>query len=151
MLLLSMFLDLLSPKLFFNFSFWIWEVVLFIFQFFINRIEDDLDKLLSVKAKPQKPPKPSLPVAKPRLKPKPNLKPKPTPKPRFVEAAAGENELFGSEDAEATEQKTKETSAAKGKPGSEDLFDQARKHTFRYDCSVIVSAFRLSDVKLYLK
>lgn len=146
MLLLSMFLDLLSPKLFFNFGFWIWEVVLFIFQFFINRIEDDLDKLLTVKAKPQKPPKPSLPVAKPRLKPKPNLKPKPTPKPRFVEAAAGENELFGSEDAEAADQEE-----AKGKPGSEDLFDQARKHSFRYDCSVIVSAFRLSDVKLYLK
>lgn len=95
------------------------------------KIEDDLDKLLTVKAKPQKPPKPSLPVAKPRLKPKPNLKPKPTPKPRFVEAAAGENELFGSEDAEAADQKTKETSAAKGKPGSKDLFDQARKHSFR--------------------
>lgn len=97
----------------------------------ISRIEDDLDKLLSVKAKPQKPPKPSKPVAKPRLKPKPNLKPKPTPKPRFVEAAAGENELFGPEDTEATEQKTKEASATKGKAGSEDLFDRARKHSFR--------------------
>lgn len=95
------------------------------------KIEDDLDKLLSVKAKPQKPPKPSKPVAKPRLKPKPNLKPKPTPKPRFVEAAAGENELFGPEDTEATEQKTKEASATKGKAGSEDLFDRARKHSFR--------------------
>ena len=93
---------------------------------------------MSVKAKPQKPPKPSKPVAKPRLKPKPDLKPKPTPKPRFVEAAAAENELFGSGDAGATKQKNKEPSVQKAKPTSEDLFDQARKHSFRFvNCFVL--------------
>lgn len=92
------------------------------------RIEDDLDKLLTVKAKPQKPPKPSKPVAKPRLKPRPNLKPKPTPKPRFAEAAAGEHELFGGAPDAAKDQKKKPP--VKERKADEDLFDQARKSSF---------------------
>lgn len=95
-----------------------------------NRIEDDLDKLLTVQAKPQKPPKPSKPVAKPRLKPKPDLKPKPTPKPRFVEAAAGEHELFGGAP-DSTKDK-KEKPPVKEKKADQGLFDQARKSSFRF-------------------
>lgn len=95
-----------------------------------NRIEDDLDKLLTVKAKPQKPPKPSKPVAKPRLKPKPDLKPKPTPKPRFVEAAAGENELFGGAP-DSTKDKNEKPPVEERKT-RQDLFDQARKSSFRF-------------------
>lgn len=94
-------------------------------------IEDDLDKLLTVKSKSQKPPKPTAkPTAKPRLKPKPNLKPKPTPKPRFVEAGAGEDELFGA----AGDAKDKNINSVKERvhaSGDQDLFDQARKSSFR--------------------
>lgn len=86
-----------------------------------------MDKLLTVKTKPAKPEKPAKPVAKPRLKPKPDLKPKPTPKPRFVEAVAGEDELFG-----GTPPKTEKPLVPARKPRSDDqdLFDQARKQSF---------------------
>lgn len=96
-------------------------------------IEDDLDKLLTIKSKPQKPAKPTTkPVAKPRLKPKPDLKPKPTPKPRFVEAGVGEDELFGGV-AGATKNKNITPSVKERVPasGDQDLFDQARKSSFR--------------------
>ena len=87
-----------------------------------------MDKLLTVKSKPQKPPKPTTkPVAKPRLKPKPDLKPKSTPKPRFVEAAAGEDELFGGVANVAPSVKERGTGS-----GDQDLFDQARKSSFRF-------------------
>lgn len=90
-----------------------------------------MEKLLTIKSKPQKPPKPTTkPMAKPRLKPKPDLKPKPTPKPRFVEAGAGEDELFGV----ATKNKDITPSVEERVPASadQDLFDQARKSSFRF-------------------
>lgn len=93
-----------------------------------------MDKLLTIKSKPQKPAKPTTkPVAKPRLKPKPDLKPKPTPKPRFVEAGVGEDELFGGV-AVATKNKNITPSVKERVPasGDQDLFDQARKSSFRF-------------------
>ena len=68
-------------------------------------------------------------MPKPRLKPKPDLKPKPTPKPRFVEAGAGEDELFGGA-AGATNDKS--TLPSVPASGDQDLFDQARKSSFRF-------------------
>lgn len=106
-----------------------------------------MDKLLTVKSKPQKPPKPTTkPVAKPRLKPKPDLKPKPTPKPRFVEAAAGEDELFGGA-ADATKNKNVTPSVKERETGSgdRDLFDQARKSSFRF-----VTLIALHSTKIHL-
>lgn len=115
---------------------------------FFNRIEDDLDKLLTVKSKSQKPPKPTTkPTAKPRLKPKPNLKPKPTPKPRFVEAGAGEDELFGA----AGDTKDKNITSVKERvpaSGDQDLFDQARKSSFRF---VTLTALHLTRIFFIIK
>lgn len=72
-------------------------------------------------------------MPKPRLKPKPDLKPKATPKPRFVEAGAGEDELFGGA-AGAAKNKNIAPSVKERVParGDQDLFDQARKSSFRF-------------------
>jgi len=72
-------------------------------------------------------------MPKPRLKPKPDLKPKPTPKPRFVEAGAGEDELFGGA-AGAAKNKNITPAVKERVPesGDQDLFDQARKSSFRF-------------------
>ena len=121
-------------------------VVIVYIALFFNRIEDDLDKLLTVKS--QKPPKPTTkPTAKPRLKPKPNLKPKPTPKPRFVEAGAGEDELFGA----AGDAKDKNITSVKERVHAsedQDLFDQARKSSFRF---VTLIALHLTRIFFILK
>ena len=121
-------------------------VVIVYIALFFNRIEDDLDKLLTVKS--QKPPKPTTkPTAKPRLKPKPNLKPKPTPKPRFVEAGAGEDELFGA----AGDTKDKNITSVKERVHAsedQDLFDQARKSSFRF---VTLIALHLTRIFFILK
>ena len=123
-------------------------VVIVYIALFFNRIEDDLDKLLTVKSKSQKPPKPTTkPTAKPRLKPKPNLKPKPTPKPRFVEAGAGEDELFGA----AGDAKDKNITSVKERVHAsedQDLFDQARKSSFRF---VTLIALHLTRIFFILK
>lgn len=104
----------------------------------VDSIEDDLDKLLTVKSKPPTPAKPTKPtkrakpakpVAKPRLKSKPDLKPKPTPKPRFAEAGAGEDELFGVV-SPVIKQEKPPVKERKPVSGDQDLFDQARKQSF---------------------
>lgn len=107
-----------------------------------------MDKLLTVKSKSQKPPKPTAkPTAKPRLKPKPNLKSKPTPKPRFVEAGAGEDELFGT----TGDAKDKNITSVKERvpnSGDQDLFDQARKSSFRF---VTLTALHLTRIFFIIK
>ena len=96
----------------------------------VDSIEDDLDKLLAIRGKPQKPAKPEKPVAKPRLKPKPELKPKPPPRPKFEEAVAEETVLFGQT---PTQQKHQSQAVKKTETKTEeqDLFVQARKQSFR--------------------
>ena len=83
------------------------------------------------------------PVAKPRLKPKPDLKPKPTPKPRFVEACAGEDELFGAAGATKDNNSTPSVKERVPASGGQDLFEQARKSSFRFVALIALHLTRM--------